>query len=126
MINEVFSEVMGELQGDYKSWAYIMYVQGNPAGFVIAQVDSLGGSWCLKPGYGLIREFFIGKKFRRQGYGRALYDYMEEILIKDGVRKFYLTTDTEQGVGFWQFCGYIFTGDICEFNNSGIYEKIRG
>ena len=124
LVNESFSEIISDLESDYSNWVYLSYKKDVPVGFVIAQIDDIGGKWCLKPGYGLIREIFIDKNHRRKGYGKEMYEFIEKTLKREKVKKLYLTTDTVDGIEFWQGQGYKFTGEICNLNNSGIYEKL--
>ena len=124
LIEQAYIESISDLEGEFKHWIYICYDDNIPIGFGIAQVDNVGGNWCLKPGYGMIREFYIEKHSRRKGYGSELYKFIEDILRREEVSKIYLTTDSMEGIEFWDRQGYSFTGEICPLNNSGIYEKL--
>lgn len=123
LVNQALIEVVGNLESDLRIWAYVCYEDDKAIGFVIAQIDEIGAQWCLKPGYGLIREFYIAPEYRRKGLGKAMYLVIEEVLKKEEVKIIYLTTDTAVGIGFWQSQGYKFTGEICSLNNSGVFEK---
>lgn len=124
LVNQALVEIIGNLESDLRIWAYLCYEEDKAIGFVIAQIDEIGAQWCLKPGYGLIREFYIEPEYRRKGLGKAMYVFIEEILKKEEVKIIYLTTDSAAGIGFWQSQGYKFTGEICSLNNSGVFEKI--
>lgn len=123
LVNQGLVEIIGNLESDLRIWVYLCYEGEKAIGFVIAQIDEIGGQWCLKPGYGLIREFYITPEYRRKGFGKEMYLFMEGILRKEEVKIIYLTTDSAVGVGFWQSQGYKFTGEICSLNNSGVFEK---
>lgn len=123
LVNQGLVEIIGNLESDLRIWVYLCYEGEKAIGFVIAQIDEIGAQWCLKPGYGLIREFYITPEYRRKGLGKEMYLFMEEILRKEAVKIIYLTTDTAVGIGFWQSQGYKFTGEICSLNNSGVFEK---
>ena len=72
---------------------------------------------------GYIMEFYVLPEFRRNGYGKQMYSHLEELLISDGAKGLYLTSDPVTGKPFWLACGYISTGEQSPENNQEIYEK---
>lgn len=94
---------------------------GEPAGFVIYQVDSPESDWCKRPGWGLIREFCIAPEFRRRGYGRALAEYAERELSRKA-DQLYLTAHDEAAVKFWTACGFSETGEV---NKNGTRTMVK-
>lgn len=82
---------------------------GVPIGFVIWQIDNPENDWCKRPGWGFIREFYIDKSCRGQGFGRLLAESTEYQLRAHGAKKLYLTTDGAEA--FWKACGFTATGE---------------
>lgn len=80
-------------------------------GFSIYQIDSQASDWCKRPGWGFVREFYIAKEQRRNGYGRTLAEYTEQQLRQLGARQLYLTSD--EAAEFWNRCGYQLTDETC-------------
>lgn len=69
-------------------------------------------------------EFYVLPEFRRNGYGKQMYSHLEELLIMDGAKGLYLTSDPVTGKPFWLACGYKSTGKKSPENNQEIYEKV--
>ncbi len=99
----------------------LAFVDSEPAGFAIYQVDSEESDWCKRPGWGFIREFCVVPPCRRKGVGRALAAYAEKALAPETDR-FYLTAHDRNAAGFWTACGYRETGEI-DKNGGSIMEK---
>ena len=98
----------------------ILHVDDTPIGFIMYQVDSPKSNWCEKEGYGFIREMYIRKDHRKQGYGKILVAHTENELKKLSVPYIYLTSSND---AFWLSVGYVSTGEICEKNNEHILIK---
>jgi len=101
----------------------LIHVDGTPIGFINYQVDSLESDWCEKEGYGCIREMYISKDYRKQGYGKTLAIHAENELKKLSVPYIYLTAETDDAISFWQSVGYTDTGEICNKNKGHILIK---
>jgi ribosomal protein S18 acetylase RimI-like enzyme len=108
------------------SWILVCRHDGEMAGFVFAQIDRPEKDWCRRPGWAMIREFYVAPKFRKMGIGRALMKEIEEISAAHNPVGIYLTTDTDGGFAFWKSVGYVDTGEIEEVNGGNIYIKGEG
>ena len=98
----------------------LLLLDGSPIGFIMYQVDSPKSNWCEKEGYGFIREMYICKDHRKQGYGKILVAHAENELKKLSVPHIYLTSSND---AFWLSIGYANTGEVCEKNNNTILIK---
>jgi len=98
----------------------LLHLDGSPIGFIVYQVDSPESDWCEKEGYGFIREMYIRKDHRKQGYGKILVAHAENELKKLSVPHIYLTSSNDI---FWLSIGYASTGEVCEKNNNNILIK---
>ena len=98
----------------------LLHLDDIPVGFIMYQVDSPKSDWCEKEGYGFIREMYIDKDYRNQGYGKILAAHAENELKKLSVPYIYLTSSND---AFWLSVGYAGTGEICERNNNHILIK---
>lgn len=60
--------------------------------------------------YGTVKDFYISPKQRRNGYGRILNDYIENIFKSNGTNTVLLSPDPVSGINFWKAMGYCDTG----------------
>lgn len=94
-------------------------------GFIIYQVDKPESDWNERPGWGLIREFYVAKEHRNKGIGTMLLTNAEKKLKRRGVKNIYLTSSEEDSVKQFYLGNNYSTDNIrCESNNGEIYEKI--
>ena len=98
----------------------LLHLGGIPIGFIMYQVDSPKSNWCEKEGYGFIREMYLCKNYRKQGFGKILAAHAENELKKLSVPFIYLTSSNDN---FWLSAGYAGTGEICEKNNNHVLIK---
>ncbi|MCL2619352.1 MAG: GNAT family N-acetyltransferase [Defluviitaleaceae bacterium] len=98
----------------------LLHLDDTAIGFIMYQVDSPESNWCEKEGYGFIREMYIRKDHRKQGYGKVLVAHAENELKKLSVPYIYLTSSNDD---FWLGVGYVETGEVCEKNSLGILIK---
>lgn len=91
----------------------VPFVNDAPVGLLITQIDSKKSDWCVREGWGLIREFCIAPDYRRCGYGKQLSAYAVERL-KAQTDRVYLTAHDETAVKFWQSCGFAEIGEVNE------------
>lgn len=93
-------------------------------GFILYQIDKPESDWNERPGWGLIREFFVAKEHRNKGVGAMLLANAEKKLKLRGVKNIYLTSSEEDSVKqFYLNKGYLTDNIKCESNNGEIYEK---
>jgi len=113
-------KAMIESVKDATTYLDILHIDDLPAGFIMYQVDSPKSNWCEKEGYGFIREMYIRKDYRKQGYGKALVVHAEDELKRLSVPYIYLTSSND---AFWLSIGYASTSEICEKNNNHVLIK---
>jgi GNAT superfamily N-acetyltransferase len=77
----------------------------------------------LKAGYGTVMEFYISPEFRRKGYGKLLFEHIEETLRNDGTQNIFLTPDPSTGEPFWVAMGFYDSSKIDPDNNYPVYIK---
>ena len=70
------------------------------AGFIWFQTDTPENPWCLKPGWGFIREIYIHPSLRRQGLGEAAAREAINLLRKSGANNIYLTAKSQGSRAF--------------------------
>ncbi|MCL2593663.1 MAG: GNAT family N-acetyltransferase [Defluviitaleaceae bacterium] len=100
----------------------ILLIDDVAKGFILYQVDSPESDWCVKEGYGTIRELYVAADLRHAGYGRALAAHAESQLNLKNIKGLYLTSEDEAMV-FWTKMGYKDSGEICSENDSPIFVK---
>lgn len=88
-------------------------LDGEVIGIAMFAIDLGTVYGLLEKGYGTIMGFFIKSEYRRQGYGREMYQHIEDVLSHDGAPKIYLTPDGVAGEPFWTAIG---------FKNSGKFD----
>ncbi|MCL2342821.1 MAG: GNAT family N-acetyltransferase [Firmicutes bacterium] len=99
----------------------LLTADGEAQGFILYQIDSPESDWCIKEGYGFIRELYVAADFRRSGHGKALAVHAETRLRQRGVPGIYLTTD--EAMEFWAKMGYRDSGEVCSENDGRIFVK---
>lgn len=90
-------------------------------GFAMYAIDLGGIKGILEAGYGYIMELYIVPDYRRKGMGSQVFQYIENILKKDGTSKIYLTPDSASGIPFWRALGFMDSGKIDPDNKMPIY-----
>ena len=113
-------KVMIQSVKDGITYLDLLHLDASPIGFIMYQVDSPKSNWCEKEGYGFIREMYIRKDHRKQGYGKILVAHAENELKKLSVPHIYLTSSNDD---FWLSVGYADTGEVCEKNDNNILIK---
>lgn len=101
----------------------ICYCNDVPIGFANFAVDLGGVKGILDAGYGFIMGFYISPKYRRQGYGRALVNHIQDIFRNHGVKYMYTTPDPVTGEPFWLAMGFVDSGKIDPDDKLPIYIK---
>ena len=99
----------------------ILTIDDAAQGFILYQIDSPESDWCVKEGYGFIRELYVAANLRGRGYGKALVSHAESQLKRRCVPRIYLTTD--DATDFWIKMNYQDSGEICSSNNMPIFIK---
>ena len=101
----------------------LCWLGDQPAGFLYGKVDHEEHRGFVKPGYGYVMEFYVAPLLRRKGIGTAMLRHLESCFKLDGATQMYLTTDTNEGIAFWQYMGFVNTHEKCPENQTEIYEK---
>ena len=114
----LFEQIVKDMDFE-DSWIFLGYKDGEPMGFVMAQIDRPGKDWCRRSGWGTIREMYVVPHLRGQGLGRVLAEKAHNVFANNSVRDMYLTTD--DAYAFWESLGYVNSGEVEVFNNSNIY-----
>lgn len=92
-------------------------------GFFYGKIDKPDDKGFKKVGYGCIMEFYAIPEYRRKGFGRTMYMYLEDFFRKKGVSNMYLTADPVTGKPFWENMGFMSTGELSPDNKQTIYVK---
>lgn len=98
-----------------------MIVFDNTAiGFIQFKDISLCNSF-FNEKYGFIREFWIDKTYRNNGYGTVLLKACEKFFLSNGVYQTILTTNTASS--FYIKNGYVKNVSISAKNNDCVFTK---
>lgn len=114
---------MINIQGDDDRHLELCYDGDTLIGFLYGKIDRPEHRGFIKVGYGYIMEFFVLPDYRRKGYGKRMYEHLENLLKADGAKKLYLTSDPVTGKPFWEALGFTYTSEKSPENNQDIYEK---
>lgn len=98
--------------------------QNETIGFLYGKIDKADDKGFRKVGWGYVMEFYILPEYRRKGYGKAMYLFLEDFFAENGVKGIYLTADPITGKPFWMAMGFSDTKEISPDNNQAIFEKI--
>lgn len=118
-----YTQGMINMQGPIDRHLDLCFVDNKLIGFIYGKVDHTDHLGFIKPNYGYIMEFYIIPDYRRQGYGKAMFNRLESLFETHGVKRMYLTPDSITGVPFWKAMGFEGTREISPVSNSEIYEK---
>ena len=112
------------IQGNRPDMHFELFFCGDTLiGFANYAIDIGTCYGLLESGYGVVMEFYISPEFRRKGYGKLLFEHVEERLKNDGAKYLYLTPDLVTGIPFWVAMGFNDIGKIDPDNNLPIYLK---
>lgn len=73
--------------------------------------------------YGTVEDFCIAEEYRNQGYGRILFEKVENVLRKNGTKTILMTPDPKTGVAFWEKMGFASTDAFIPDTKSVVYRK---
>jgi len=100
----------------------LLMINDEAQGFALYQVDSPESDWCVKEGYGHVREVYVAAGLRHAGHGKALVVHAESQLRLRNIHGLYMTPE-DDAIGFWMKMGYQDSGDVCAENKSPIFVK---
>lgn len=101
----------------------LLFCDDTLVGFANFAIDTGTLYGLLESGYGVVMEFYISPEFRRKGYGKLLFEHVEETLKNDGTQYIYLTPDLVTGIPFWIAMGFCDSGKIDPDNKLPVYIK---
>ena len=93
-IGELESRMFGFIRSGYR--AYVFEIEGNVIGYALVNVDA-------EPLY--LRQFFIGRDVRRQGYGSLAFRELLQLLSTNTIDVEVLAWN-ESGREFWRSLGF--------------------
>ena len=99
----------------------LLFVDGEAAGFSLAQIDTTDNPWCIRPGWGFVREFYVAPEWRLHGLGRRLWLHTAAFFRRQHAPAAYLTAEPDKGGPFWERMGFAATDEICARNELPIY-----
>lgn len=111
------------MQGPTDRHLELCYVENTPIGFLYGKIDHEDHKGFIKPGYGYIMEFYVKPNYRRNGYGKIMFNRMERLFLADGAKMMYLTADPVTGKPFWEAIGFSNINEKSPENQLYIYEK---
>lgn len=111
------------MQGPKDRHLELCYIGKTPIGFLYGKIDHEDHKGFIKPGYGYIMEFYVNPLYRRKGYGRRMFNRLEQLFYHDGAERMYLTADPVTGKPFWEAMGFINTNERSPETQLYIYEK---
>jgi len=97
------SKSMINVQGGHDRHLEICYETNDiPIGFYHAKAGHEG----TRPEYGFIMEFYILPNYRRRGYGKIMFQRIEELFAGHGVKQMQLRSNSFTGMPFWESLGF--------------------
>ena len=93
---------------------YLLFENNVIIGFI--QIQNIQFThWFFKEQCGFIREFWILKQLRNQGYGSRLFDYIMKRFKEENIKKVILTTEKVQS--FYTNRGFVVDSSYTALNN---------
>lgn len=118
-----FTHSILKMQGPYDRHLELCYDNEKLIGFLYGKVDHENHKGFIKPGYGYIMEFYVKPEYRNKGYGKAMFERIEDLFASHGTKRMYLTADPVTGRPFWEAMGFKNTSDVSPENGQFIFEK---
>lgn len=104
-------------------FAELCYLGEDLIGFAYGKIDREEHRGYVRPDWGYVMEFYVKPECRRNGYGREIYKYLENIFKSNGISNIWLTADPVTGEPFWSAVGFTNSGKKSPENDLYIYEK---
>lgn len=101
----------------------ICYCNDIAIGFENFAVDLGGIKGILDAGYGFIMGFYISPSYRRQGYGHAMANHINDVFKSHGTKYMYVNPDLITGKPFWSAMGFKDSGKMDPDDKLPIYIK---
>ena len=109
---------------DKDRFVEIFYLDEDLIGFAYGKIDREEHRGYVRPGWGYVMELYVKPEHRRNGYGKDMYNHLENIFKSNGVSNIWLTADPVTGEPFWSAVGFTNSGDKSPENNLYIFERI--
>lgn len=110
-----------EMNCDTGNIAYVKTNElGEAIGFIQFKSIELNNCFFIEK-FGFIREFWIAKEYRGNGFGKQLLNDAESFFKQNGITQVLLTTDTAEG--FYVANGYAVNQNITAKNNLTVMIK---
>ena len=116
-----FESLIGDFNSAGDIFAYLICNSEDVLGMIQFQRIELSNHH-LTEKLGMIREFWITPKCRKQGYGTELLKAAENYFVQNRISKVVLFSRTEAEV-FYQKQGYSKNINMTAFNGLAVYEK---
>lgn len=108
---------------DKDRFVELCYLDEDLIGFAYGKIDREEHRGYVRPGWGYVMEFYVKLEYRRNGYGKEMYNHLENIFKSHGVSNIWLTADPVSGEPFWSAVGFTNSEEKSPENNLYIYEK---
>ncbi len=108
---------------DKDRFVELCYLGEDLIGFAYGKIDREEHRGYVRPNWGYVMEFYVKPEYRRNGYGKEIYNHLENTFKSHGVSNIWLTADPVTGEPFWRAIGFTNSGEKSPENNLYIYEK---
>lgn len=109
MFYDLFDSIISKASIDNSHRFTVMQLDNNVIGFASVSTDSRNAV-DIPYSYGVINDFYIFPKFRRNGFGSLLNEHIESCFKANGTNTVLLSPDPVSGIDFWKAMGYRDTG----------------
>lgn len=121
-LKKFISSIVGMSEGKDR-FVELCYLDEHLIGFAYGKIDREEHRGYVRPGWGYVMEFYVKPEYRRKGYGKEIYKYLENIFKSNGVSNVWLTSAPVTGEPFWSAVGFTNSREKSPENNLYIYEK---
>lgn len=118
-----FAKSIVKLSENKDRFVELCYDNNVLIGFLYGKIDRNGDMGYVRADWGYVMEFYVKPEYRRNGYGKAMYQRLENLFVSNDVTDIWLTADPVTGEPFWQSLGFKNSGVQSPENNLYIYEK---
>lgn len=109
MFVNLFESIISNASGNNSNYFIVMQFDDSIIGFASISTESKDVV-DIPYYYGEVKDFYISPKYRRNGFGRILNEYIESIFKDNDTRVVLLSPDPVSGIDFWKAMGYHDTG----------------
>lgn len=109
MFENLFDSIISNASGNNPNRFIVMQSNNNIIGFASISTSSKDVI-DIPYKYGVVKDFYISPKYRRNGFGRILNEHIESIFKINKTSVILLSPDPVSGINFWRAIGYCDTG----------------